>query len=199
MEASADPFAEEATGTDPFAEDERSAVEQPPVVDREGQRVEPSEAGKRMAAEAEAKAAATTAEPETETATEGGQEPPQKPPAAPPATDEPTEAQGGAQEPEAAQERGTRRLYKLLYQTDKGQWTEAPLDQWSGSEYVTKQDGEFWIAATTADQVRRLGYVFFQRPADGVTLLPVAKGAWKPMRVKQKQVPARERLEFESA
>lgn len=211
MEASeteqADPFAEES-GSDPFAEEEAPAVEreEPPVVDREGQPVgEPSEAGKRMAAEAAAKAEAATDEPET--ATEGGQEPPQEPPAAPPTPAEhpagaqsPAGAQGGGQTAQrAARGDGARRHYKLLYQTDKGQWTEAPLSQWAESEYVTIEDGEHWIVASNADQVRRVGYVLFQRPADGVTLLPVARGAWKPVRVRAKQVPTRERLEFESA
>lgn len=96
--------------------------------------------------------------------------------------------------------KGELRQYKLLYQTGEAQWTQFPLDPSAEgqSEFVKLVDGEPWMMARNNDHAKRIAFQLLGRPAQGVFLFPVPKGAWKPSRVKPAPPrPERERLVIE--
>lgn len=195
MEA-ADPFAQTATAEDdPFKEADGAdlepttageaadevaaepAAEEPPIVNREGERVDGAE-------EPQAAAEAPTAPPQPQEAG-GGEQPPQEPPA-PPATDEPDADAAAPANP--APESGKKvetRLYKLLYQTGKAQWTEADLTGVPDEvkPYVASDEGELFLKARNNDHARRLAFAALGQPEAGVTVELVARTGWKPKRL----------------
>lgn len=172
--------------------------EEPPLVDREGEPVAPAP-----------EAAAVEAPPEPQTDPAGPPEQPPADPPAPPAQEDPEAAQATAPPAEAAQTaNGTTeaaqeasgddeklRLYHAMYQTAADQWTDLPLKPDSAN--VTTVDGKLWLQARSSDHARRLAWGIANRPAEGVTLVVVAKGGWSPKRVRPKPPePDRERLEI---
>jgi ATP-dependent exoDNAse (exonuclease V) beta subunit len=219
-EGAADPFASEGpAGLEPTTADDVAAEvaaepsEDLPVVDREGQRIDVPDtmtaAGRARAAEGDQPApetaqepqeAAQTAEapqeaPEPQADGDGAGEPPQPPTAAAAPAPDP--------QPEPAAEKGELRLYKLLYQSGPGQWTEADLSKVAADlkQYIGKdpkdkenKDGLF-IKARNNDHARRLAFSIMGRPADGVTVELVARTSWKPVRLAvAPPEPSRERL-----
>jgi hypothetical protein len=221
----ADPFASGAGG-DPFATapangetpvtPEAPAADAPaadiPVVNREGEQIEPP--------------AAEATEPETPA--EPTPEPPAAPeeaPAAPEQPEAPAEPQEAPQPPVEPQEQETPapaaqpaatassdgaqaaaadtggkspiRHYKLLYQTADKQWTEADLSGIGDDlkPHTETIEGEVFLRARNADHARRLAWIIFGRPQNGVTVNPVAKSSWKPKRLSPApSAPERERL-----
>lgn len=209
MEAS-DPFATGAPAdeADPFAEVEGAAPDmptpddgEPPIVDREGREVGPSQAGQRMAAQAARNGAREAAEP---TPDEAEPQEPQEPAAeAQEPADAPVGRRGPQGTPAAPQEAAEGpddgpelRRYKLLYATGPGQWAEAPLQ--ADSPHAERDEhGELWLKARNADHARRLAWVVFDRPEEGVQCVPVAASSWKPRIVRARAPqPERERLEI---
>jgi hypothetical protein len=186
-------------------------AEEPPIVNREGEHIEPpaeetpagppataTAAGRaKLAAEgaegaqeaADGPEAATAAPeaPETETGDgDGGQQPPADPPAPP--AEEP--------QPESAK-KGETRLYKLLYQSGPTTWEEADLAKVDDSlkQYVEKDDGELFLKSRNNDHARRIAWAIMGRPEQGVTVELVARTSWKPKRLSTAPPePTRERL-----
>lgn len=201
--------------TDPAAA-EAIPAEDIPVVDREGQPVvqddssaaaEPDapaapeaeaaaqpEAPAQPAESAQEAESAPEAAPEPQASGDGAQEPPQ-PPAANGAQDG---EQGGGEEETTAPASGKQiRLYKLLYQTADGQWTEADMST-ADEQYKEVQDGETWLKARNNEHALKIGFHILNRPQGGVTIAPVARSSWKPKRVGVAPPrPERERLVIE--
>lgn len=89
------------------------------------------------------------------------------------------------------------RHYKLLYQTGASQWTECDLSSLADDlkQYSELKDGELFLRARNADHARRIAWIIFGRPEQGVTVNPVARSSWKPKRLsKAPPQPERERL-----
>lgn len=218
--AADDPFAgAQAPADDPFAD---SPAEAPPVVDREGTRLEgDGSSAEAPAAPVEAPAAPPVEEPPVEPTTPepqppatepeppaeappapqeapGGGEPPQEPPAATGAEDG---EQGGDDQPEPqeAQQAKQLRLYKLLYQTGETTWEETPIpDEYVEVVQDEKGNSQRFLKARNNDHARKLAWVIHDRPAAGVTILPVPASSWKPKRIKPAPpAPERERLTIE--
>jgi hypothetical protein len=203
---------------------EQSAPESPadiPVVNAEGERVEQvggtgTEGG---TAEVGGGQVGDPAEPTEPTVPSDEQpEPPGAPadvqtapapdpaPAAPQeAAQPPQEPQQPAAQPEAAPQQTTPastaesplRHYALLYQSGEGQWTEYDLTTLADSLKVHTEvkDGVCYLKARNADHARRIAWIIFGRPENGVTVNPVAKSSWNPKRLAPAPpAPERERL-----
>lgn len=166
---------------------------EPPVVNREGEPVAPSEPPQAPAAPPEAPEPTTTPTP-----------------AAPDASDNGTAPAADADAPEDpnAPKKGFRH-YVVLYQTGPGQFTVAPLKDKHGKEGMdfirrltepAEKEGDadvvnFYLEARNNDHAYRLCFTLFNRPADGVTVLPLPKASWRPRRVAPAPpAPERERL-----
>lgn len=178
---------------------EEAAEEQPPIVNREGEPVE------------------TPAE-DPETPVEPQPEPTPEPPA-PPAEAEQPAAQEAAPEPEpepeasaaaapvaeqrqpdAAGKKSPVRYYKVLYQTGSEQWTEAKLPSPDENHNIvlrtSKKTGSpaRWLAARNNEHALRLAFAVLGSPTEGVTVLPIPEGGWKPKRIAPETQPERVRL-----
>lgn len=89
------------------------------------------------------------------------------------------------------------RHYALLYQSGEGQWTEYDLTTLAESLKVHTEvkDGVCYLKARNADHARRIAWIIFGRPENGVTVNPVAKSSWNPKRLAPAPpAPERERL-----
>jgi hypothetical protein len=202
-----DPFADAAMepeiGDDPAqevaAEPTPAPDTAPPIVDREGNPVEPGTPGPPE----------PTPVPEPTPDPVGPPEPEQPPAAAEtPQGGQPTqEDQNTGNAPTSPQQeeqagKSPMRQYKILYQTADNQWTEVVLDAAKAPEGVSVVEvpdvpGEKWVEARNNDHALRLGFVLLNRPSNGVTIFPVPRGAYKPKRVKPATPkPERERLEI---
>lgn len=178
-----DPFAGAQEQDDPFANGEGPQTGQdapiqqpdadgvqpqpePPIVDKEGQPVEPPQ---------------------------GEPDPPQEPSqpgTAANSTTNPPDPGAGAQDAAGAAKGGKSemRRYRLLYQTGEKGWEEA---EWEEDGKPTRV-----IDARNADHARRLAWPILGRPENGVTVLPIPDSAWKPKRLQARTVPVREALEI---
>lgn len=89
------------------------------------------------------------------------------------------------------------RHYALLYQTGENVWTEYDLSTLSEDmkQHAETKDGKRWLRARNADHARRIAWIIFGRPENGVTVNPVAKSSWNPKRLAPAPPePTRERL-----
>lgn len=194
-------------------------AEQPAVEEAPAPEPQPAEAGDGQppqeppAAPAEApEQPEAAAEPQT--APEAPVEPQEQPaPEAQPATPEEADAQPEAQ-PAAAADNGAQaqadaeaaadpggksplRHYTLLYQTGDKVWTEYDLSTLADNmkEHAEVKDGVQYLRARNADHARRIAWIIFGRPENGVTVNPVAKSSWNPKRLAPAPPqPTRERL-----
>lgn len=166
-----------------------------PIVDREGDPVEPP------APVAAARAVEDREPAEAPSAPETPVEPAQEPQEAAPqavAAPEDDEPAGEPSEDDAATSAGPRggkgpmRLYKLLYQTAPMTWTEYDLatvqidgvDIRTTGEEEEGEEIEHWIAARNNDHANRVAFAILGRPTQGVRAFPVPRGAWKPKTIK---------------
>ena len=109
------------------------------------------------------------------------------------------EAAASSDAPAPAQDGGKSPLrhYALLYQTDDNQWTEYDLTTLPDElkVHTEHKDGATYLRARNADHARRIAWIIFGRPANGVTVNPVAKSSWNPKRLAPAPpAPERERL-----
>lgn len=124
-------------------------------------------------------------------------------PAATAQAEEQGEANGNSGAPEGLGKSPVR-YYKVLYQTGEKQWTEADLKKAKdgntsvSANIVTlegEDSGELWLAARNNEHAVRLSWAILGTPKEGVTTMPVPKGAWKPKRIAPAPPqPERERL-----
>lgn len=134
-------------------------------------------------------------EPQEQPQAEAPQEQPEAQPApAQPATEE---QQPEAPAPAADGGKSPLRHYTLLYQTGDKQWGEYDLTSIAADmkEHVGTEDGVTYLRARNADHARRIAWIIFGRPENGVTVNPVAKSSWNPKRLAPAPPqPTRERL-----
>jgi hypothetical protein len=221
-----DPFAgTTAPPDDPFADTAPAATataEEPPVVDKEGERVQPDASSSEPPApaaeevaqppveateqpeateppaqppvEPQAPAEGAQAPVEPQSGTDGGQEPPTPP------TGQGTQDDGSGSEPDPEAAKAAQvRLYKLLYQTGPTTWEESQIPDEHAEVVPDEKHGpQRFLRARNNDHARRLAFVIHGRPEAGVTVIPVPASSFKPKRIKPKPPePSRERLEIE--
>lgn len=170
-ETADDPFAGAGDGgDDPFA-NQGGGDDAPPIVDKEGEPVEPG--------------IETQPLPTPEQPAEGGEDPEAAPD--PPAAAE--AAQGGAGDGgDGDKPKSPMRRYRLLYQTGEMDWREA---EWEENGQKTRI-----VEARNNDHALRLAFSILKEPDDGVTVLPVPDSSFKPRRLKKKAVVPRTALDI---
>lgn len=181
-----DPFAENGNGgEDPFA-----GGAEPPIVNKEGDPVEPQ-----APPEPQAPAEVPDA-PAAETQPISAQDPsePVDDPTPDPAP-EPAAAGGGADAPAdaPAEPKSPMRRYRILYQTAPDQWTEAEWDETEGKGKAKKTR---ICHARNNEHALRLAFGILGEPENGVTVLPVPDSGFKPKRLKRKAVVPRTALDI---